>query len=97
MRRPEIQAFYGALAGQRAKKGVFITTSSFTPHATDFATSVDGVVLVDAAVVVLSACAVIGLLLARLASLMLEHGIGVASRAITVPKVDSDYFERIAA
>jgi len=33
--RPEIQAFYGALAGQRARKGVFITTSGYTvPHGT---------------------------------------------------------------
>ena len=31
--RPEIQAFYGALAGQRANKGVFITTSTFSPQA----------------------------------------------------------------
>ena len=35
--RPELQAFYGALAGQKAKKGVFITTSGFTAQALDFA------------------------------------------------------------
>src|SRR3546814_10346994 len=33
--RPELQAFYGALAGQKAKRGVFITTSGFTAHAID--------------------------------------------------------------
>jgi restriction system protein len=38
--RPEIQAFFGALAGQRATKGVFITTSSFTREARDYATRV---------------------------------------------------------
>ena len=35
--RPEIQGFFGALAGQRANKGIFITTSSFTKQATEFA------------------------------------------------------------
>jgi restriction system protein len=43
--RPEIQAFYGALAGQRAKKGVFITTSGYTAQALQFAQSVEGIVL----------------------------------------------------
>jgi len=45
--RPEIQGFYGALAGQRARKGVFITTSRYTPQAQEFANSVESVVLVD--------------------------------------------------
>jgi restriction system protein len=45
--RPELQAFYGALAGHKARKGVFITTSVFTAQATDFALSVEGIVLVD--------------------------------------------------
>jgi restriction system protein len=35
--RPEVQGFYGALAGRRARKGVFITTSSFTREAREFA------------------------------------------------------------
>jgi len=76
--RPEVQAFYGALAGQRANKGVFITTSTFTQQAVDFAGSVDRVVLVDGS---------------RLADLMIEHEVGVTSRSIRVPKVDSAYFE----
>jgi restriction system protein len=75
--RPDVQAFYGALAGQRAKKGVFITTSTFSAQAVEFAKSVD-VVLVDGA---------------RLTSLMIEHGVGVTHRTVRVPKVDSDYFE----
>jgi restriction system protein len=45
--RPEVQGFYGALAGQRANKGVFITTSSYTAQAIDFAKSVERIVLVD--------------------------------------------------
>jgi restriction system protein len=44
--RPDIQGFYGALAGQRANKGVFITTSSFTAQAAEFARSVERIVLV---------------------------------------------------
>lgn len=74
--RPEVQGFYGALAGQRANKGVFITTSTFTPQAVEFARSVERIVLIDGN---------------RLA--MIEHGIGVAQRAIKIPRVDSDYFE----
>ena len=35
--RPEIQKFAGALQGQRARKGVFITTSSFTKEAIEYA------------------------------------------------------------
>jgi restriction system protein len=76
--RPEIQGFYGALAGQRANKGVFITTSTFTAQALEFARSVERVVLVDGA---------------RLADLMIEHGVGVSHRVLQVPKLDSDYFE----
>ena len=41
MSRPEIQKFAGALQGQRAKKGIFITTSDFTKEATDFAAKID--------------------------------------------------------
>jgi restriction system protein len=39
--RPEVQKFVGALAGQRAKKGIFITTSRFTKEAEEFSTSID--------------------------------------------------------
>lgn len=80
--RPEIQAFYGALAGQRAKKGVFITTSSYTTQAIDFARSVEGIVLVDGA---------------RLAELMIDHEVGVSARTVKLPKIDSDYFDEDAA
>lgn len=76
--RPDIQGFFGALAGQRAKKGVFITTSTFSPQAVQFASSVEGIVLVDGE---------------KLATLMIEHEVGVSSRVVRIPKLDSDYFE----
>lgn len=75
--RPEIQGFYGALAGQRANKGVFITTSAFTSQAVDFARSIEGIVLVDGGM---------------LAGLMMDYEVGVTARKISVPAVDSDYF-----
>jgi restriction system protein len=80
--RPEVQAFYGALAGQRANKGVFITTSSYTSQASEFARSVERIVLVDGA---------------RLAELMIDHEVGVALRPVSIPKLDSDYFEEESA
>ncbi len=76
--RPELQAFYGALAGQKAKRGVFITTSGFTAHAVDFARSVDGIVLVDGT---------------RLVHLMMDHEVGVTSRLLRLPALDRDYFD----
>jgi restriction system protein len=76
--RPEIQAFYGALAGQRARKGVFITTSGYTVQALEFARSVESIVLVDGA---------------RLAALMIEHEVGVSAQVLKVPRFDSDYFD----
>lgn len=76
--RPELQAFYGALAGQKAKKGVFITTSSYSSQAVQFAKSVEGIVLIDGV---------------RLAELMIDHEVGVAARAVKIPKVDIDYFD----
>lgn len=80
--RPQLQAFYGALAGQKAKKGVFITTSLFSARARDYAKSVDGVVLMDGP---------------RLAELMIDYGIGVSARVAKIPKIDSDYFDENAA
>lgn len=76
--RPELQGFFGALAGQRANKGVFITTSGYSSQAIDFVKSVEGIVLVDGT---------------RLAELMIDHEVGVSARTIKVPKIDSDYFD----
>ncbi len=75
--RPEVQGFYGALAGNRAAKGVLITTSSFSQQARDFAGSVS-VVLVDGQ---------------RLAELMIDFEVGTSTRIVKVPKLDSDYFD----
>ena len=76
--RPEVQGFYGALAGQRANKGVFIITSSFSKQAVEFARSAERIVLVDGS---------------RLAELMIDHAVGVTHRPLKVPKLDSDYFD----
>ena len=78
--RPEIQKFVGALQGQRAKKGVFITTSNYTADATDYASRIDTkVVLIDGK---------------QLAGLMIDFDVGVASAATYVVKrIDSDYFD----
>lgn len=77
--RPDVQAFFGALAGQRATKGVFITTSSYSSEAEQFAKTVsDKIVLVDGA---------------RLTELMMECGVGVSHKPIRIPQIDSDYFE----
>lgn len=78
--RKEIQSFVGALAGQQANKGVFITTSEFAQTATDYAKSVQQkVILINGT---------------RLAELMIEHNIGVTTtRTISLKRIDSDYFE----
>lgn len=78
--RPEIQKFVGALQGQRARKGVFITTSAYTSDAKNYAENIDTkVVLIDGR---------------RLANLMIDFDVGVSiSASYVVKKVDSDYFE----
>ena len=78
--RPEIQKFVGALQGQRAKKGVFITTSTYTADASDYAARIDTkLVLLDGK---------------QLAELMIDFDVGVAPAATYVVKrIDSDYFE----
>ncbi len=78
--REEIQNFVGALAGKKAGKGVFITTSAFNANASAYADGLhQKVILIDGR---------------RLAELMIEHSIGVAEQhAYSVKKIDSDYFE----
>jgi restriction system protein len=78
--RKEIQSFVGALDGQQANKGVFISTSEFARTAIDYAKSVSQkVILIDGT---------------RLAELMIEHNIGVTTtRTISLKRIDSDYFE----
>lgn len=78
--RPEIQKFVGALSGQRAKKGVFISTSRFTAEATEYVSLIETkVVLIDGE---------------KLASLMMDFDVGVSTQATyVIKKIDSDYFE----
>lgn len=78
--RPEIQKFAGALQGQRARKGVFITTSSFTKEAKEYASVIDSkIILIDGE---------------HLSKLMAEHNVGVSTVGqYEVKKLDSDYFD----
>ncbi len=78
--RPDIQAFYGALAGQRATKGLFMTTARFSAEAVQFAQNVSGsLILIEGR---------------RLVQLMIDYGVGVAvAQTLTVPRIDTDYFE----
>jgi restriction system protein len=75
----EIQKFVGALHGKKANKGVFITTSSFSKNAWDYASSVGTkVILIDGN---------------QLAQLMIDYNVGVASvSSYEIKKIDSDYF-----
>ena len=78
--RPEIQKFAGALQGQRAKKGIFITTSNFTKEALSFASNIDNkIILIDGEI---------------LTKLMIEHNVGISTASVyEIKKIDSDYFE----
>ncbi len=77
--RPEIQKFVGALYGKRAKKGVFLTTSSFTHEAIEYVATIDPkVVLIDGS---------------RLAEFMIDFNVGVSrSHVYEIKRIDSDYF-----
>jgi len=78
--RPEIQKFAGALQGQRAKKGIFITTGSFSNKAQEFISKIDTkIVLIDGK---------------KIVELMIDHNVGVSLvRSVEMKKIDSDYFE----
>ncbi len=77
--RPEIQKFAGALLGQQAKKGIFITTSSYSSGAKGYVKNLDSkIILIDGD---------------QLAELMIENNVGVnASASYEIKNVDSDYF-----
>ena len=77
--RPEIQSFAGSLDGVKAKKGIFITTSSFSPDARAYVDKIEKrIVLVDGE---------------RLAALMFDHNVGVTRVvAYDVKRIDTDYF-----
>ena len=78
--RPEIQKFAGALQGQRAKKGIFITTSYFSREAEEYVAAIDSkIILIDGE---------------QLATLMVDHDVGVSIVGqYVLKKIDADYFE----
>ena len=77
--RPEVQKFAGALQGQRARKGIMITTSNFSKEALDYASRIDSkIVLIDGE---------------QLAQLMIDNSLGVSPMAAyEIKKIDTDYF-----
>jgi restriction system protein len=77
--RPVVQAFAGSLEGVRARKGVMITTSSYSSDAQAYVRQIEKrIVLIDGA---------------TLADLMIEHNVGVSIEATyDVKKIDTDYF-----
>ena len=78
--RPVVQAFAGSLDGYRARKGVLITTSQFSPDAKDYVSRIEKkIVLIDGE---------------ELAKLMIDYNIGVATdAAYEIKRLDTDYFE----
>jgi len=77
--RPEIQKYAGALQGRKARKGVFITTSSYTKDALQYVEIIESkIVLIDGN---------------TLTKLMIENGVGVSAVAsYELKKIDTDYF-----
>lgn len=77
--RPELHKFVGALAGQGAKKGVFITTSSFTREASEYVPRNETkIVLIDGE---------------QLAQLMIDYNLGVTvQQTYEIKRMDNDYF-----
>lgn len=77
--RPEIQKFVGALHGKRARKGIFLTTGSFSSEARDYVSRIDPrVVLIDGR---------------QLAEYMLDLNLGVSTKIVyEIKRIDSDYF-----
>jgi restriction system protein len=77
--RPVVQTFAGSLEGQRARKGILITTSQFSKEARDYVERIEKkIVLIDGQ---------------QLAQLMIDHNVGVAEvETYTVKRVDLDYF-----
>jgi restriction system protein len=76
----EIRDFAGSLLSKKAKKGVFITTSDFPKSAYDYVNSIEPkIILIDGE---------------RLASLMIEHNVGVTIKdSFIIKDIDNDYFE----
>lgn len=79
VQRPEVQGFVGSLVGFGATKGVFVTTSTFSAGARQYADQIpQRIILIDGA---------------RLTDLMIEHDVGVrASRVVKIKRIDEDFF-----
>ena len=77
--RERIQQFAGALVGQGASKGVFVTTSSFSKGAIEYASKVpQRIILIDGD---------------ELTRLMVQYGVGVRiERTVDIKRIDADYF-----
>ena len=79
--RPEIHKFVGALHGKGARKGVFLTTGTFTAEAKEYAAR-----LLDLRVVLIDGPA--------LADYMIDYGLGVTTRTVyEIKRIDSDWFD----
>ena len=80
--RPVVQAFAGALQGQRAQKGIFITTSNFSKHARKYVETIDStVILIDSD---------------QLVQLMIKYNVGVSEgNTYQTKQVDSEYFGEV--
>ena len=78
--RPEVQKFAGALQGQRASKGVFITTSGYTKEAIEYANVIaTKIILIDGETLV---------------GLMVDHNVAVARvGTYELKRIDTDYFD----
>ena len=78
--RPEIQKFVGALHGKRARKGIFLTTSTFTREAHEYANGLETkVILIDGA---------------ELAKFLFDYEVGISTESTYVVKrIDIDFFE----
>lgn len=79
---PEIMKFSGSLTKKHANRGVFITTSAFTKDALEYVEEIpQRIILIDGK---------------QLASLMIEHNVGVApAKTYTLKRMDQDYFENL--
>ena len=78
--RPEVQKFAGALQGQRASKGILITTSSFTKDAVEYVNIISAkIILIDGE---------------ALAGMMVDYNVAVVRTGIyELKKIDIEYFE----
>lgn len=78
--RPDIQSFVGALTGQHASRGVFITTSTFSKDAREYARTIQQyrVILVDGE---------------ELVRLMIENRVGVVvASSVDIVEIDENFF-----